>query len=84
MGAAGVNFGGHAHGAGEGFKGGFDDVVRVDAVELADVEGHEAVVDDGHEEFADELGVVGADALGGDVETIGEIGATGEVEGDLN
>lgn len=52
MGAAGVNFGGHAHSAGKGFKGGFDDVVGVDAVELTDVKGHEAVVDDGHEEFA--------------------------------
>lgn len=79
MGAAGVYLGGHAHGAGEGLKGGFDNVVGVDAVELADVQGHEAVVDDGHEEFTDELGVVGADALGGDIESVGEVGTTGKV-----
>ncbi len=54
-------------------------MVGVDAVELTDVESHEAVVDNGHEEFANELGVVGADALGGDIETIGEVGATGKV-----
>ena len=53
MGATGVNFGGHAHGAGKGFKGGFDNVVGVDAVKLADVQGHQTVVDDGHKKFAD-------------------------------
>lgn len=52
MGTAGINFGGHAHGAGKGFEGSFDNVVGVNAVELADVEGHQAMVDDGHEEFA--------------------------------
>lgn len=79
MGAAGIDFGGHAHRAGKGFKGGFDDVVGVDAVELTDVEGHQAMVDNGHKEFAHQLGVVGADALGGDFKTVGEVGTTREV-----
>lgn len=84
MGTAGIDLGSHAHGASKCLKGSLDDVVGVDAIELADMKGHEAVVDDGHEEFAYQLGVVGADALGGDFKTVGKVGATGEVEGDLN
>ncbi|ESA35352.1 hypothetical protein N836_11640 [Leptolyngbya sp. Heron Island J] len=84
MGSARINFGGHAHGTGKGFEGGFDDVVGVNAVQLPDMEGHEAMVNDGHKEFAYKLGVVSANALGGDVETIGEVRATGEIQGDLD
>ncbi len=84
MGATGVNFGGHAHGTGKGFEGGFNDVVGVDAIELTDVKGHKAVVDNGHKKFTHELGVVGANALGGNVKTVGEVRATGEIEGDLD
>ena len=84
MGSTGIDFSGHTHGTGKGFEGGFDDVVRVDTVQLPDMQGHEAMVNNGHKKFADELGVVGANALGGNFETIGEVWATGEVQGDLN
>ena len=66
-GAAAIGFRGHAQGTGKGFKAGFDDVVGVDAVELAQVQGHLGLVDHGHEKFPHQLGVVGADALCGDV-----------------
>ena len=68
------------HGTGKGFEGGFNNMVGVNAVELTDVEGHQTVVDNGHEEFTHQLGVVGTDALGGDIQTVGEIGATGKVQ----
>ncbi len=84
MGSAGVNLGSHAHGSGKSFKGGFDDVVRVDAIELANMKSHEAVVDNGHEEFAHQLGVIGANALGGDIEAVSQIGPTRKVEGYLD
>ena len=84
MGSARIDFSGHTHGTGKGFEGSFDDVVGVDTVQLPDMQGHEAVVNNGHKEFTDELGVVSANALGGNVETIGKVWATGEVQGDLN
>jgi len=83
-GPAGINFGSHAHGAGKGFEGGFDDVVGVKAVELANVQGHLAVIDHGDKELSHQLGVVGADPLGGNCQAVAEVGTTGKVERDLN
>lgn len=73
-----------SQGAGKGFEGGFNNVVGVDAVELADVERELGVVNDRHKKFAHELGVVAANALGGKVEAVAEVGAARKVEGHLD
>lgn len=80
VGAAGIDFDGHAEGAGEGFEGGFNDVVGVDPGALGDVEGELAMVDDRHEKLAHQLRIVSADALGGNLQAITEVGPSGKVE----
>ena len=55
-----VNLDRHAHGSGKGFKGGFDNVMGINTVKLADVESHLTVVHYGHKKLPHQLGIVGA------------------------
>jgi hypothetical protein len=84
VGTARINLRRHPHGAREGFKCGLNNMVGIDAVELADVQGHLGVVDHSDKEFAHQLGVIGADALSGNLQAVAQVGATREVEGDLH
>lgn len=84
MSATGIALGGHPQGTGESFEARFDDVVRIDASELANMQGHTAVVDDRLVKFADELGVVGANPLGWDVEAKTEVGSSRKIEDHLD
>ncbi len=79
-GPARVNLGGHAQRPSKGLETGFHDVVGVGPVQLADVQGEAAVVHDRHKKFLHQLGVIGADFLGGNLEAVTEVRAPGAVE----
>ena len=83
-GAAWIDFHRQPQGAGKGLEAGLDDVVGIDTIELADVQGEAAVVDNGHKEFLDQFGVVAADPLGWNFQAVGKVGPTGAIQGHLH
>ena len=83
-GAARIDLHRQPQGAGKGLEAGLDDVVGIDAIELADVQGEATVVDDRHKKLLHQLGVVAADPLGRNHQAIGEVGPAGAIKGHLH
>jgi hypothetical protein len=63
----GVNFHCHTHSASKRLEGCFNDVMGIDAIELADVERHLGMIHHRYKKLAYQLGVVGTDPLGGNL-----------------
>jgi len=59
-------------------------VVRVDPIELADVQRQAGVVGHGHKELLDQLGVIAADLLGRDLQSIAQVGPAAAVQRHLH
>ena len=83
-GAAWIDFGGHAQRPRKGLEAGFNDVVRVHPIQLADVQGEAGIVGHGHEELLHQFGVVAADLLGRDREPKTQVGAAGAIKRHLH
>ncbi len=79
-----IHFRGLAQRPREGLEAGFHNVVRIHAIELADVQGEASVVGHRHEELLHQLGVVGADLLGGDLQAEAQMRPAAAVERHLH
>ena len=59
-------------------------MVRIGAIQLADMKRQAAVVHDSHKKFLHQFGVVGADFLGWNLQAKAEMGATGTIQNHLH
>src|SRR5690554_3481366 len=81
-GHAGVLLQGHAQGATEGLEDGLRLVVSVETLQVVDMQGDHAVVDEALEELPEQLGVQAADGGAGELHVHEQAGAAGEVHHD--
>ena len=75
-----IDFRGHAQGTGKGFEGRLNNVMRVDPIQLPDMQRHLRVIHHCHKKLAHELRIVGTDALGWDLQAVAEVRSSRKIE----